>query len=262
MTVHWLFCHSNFLVRHQKADPALDFQARVMLDQNGNQVSIMDVQTYRDHLNKDSSAMPWWAGDLTPLNGYYFTDSGGDFCAGTNLGLTATLETLTRAADGKAERGQRIWSVVLCPYAFDQSPQPNSYKDANNLLAEGTNLAAAVPKSATLLHELFHLLNGGHFLTGADEKCKSLAVHFLCCRKLKMILTAVPADDLAECIKLSNSPEAAQANPENYVFFIAHMYHLYGEKDGEEPWSIGKNWNFASQGRGRNRVFGATQRGM
>ena len=72
----------------------------------------------------------------------------------------------------------------------------------------------------------------------------------------------MPADDLAECIKLSKSPEAAQKNPENYTIFIARMYHLYGEKDGEEPWSIGKSRNFEIQRRGGNRVFGATQGGM
>jgi hypothetical protein len=83
--------------------------------------------------------------------------------------------------------------------------------------------------------------------------------------KLKKTLTAVPADDLAQCIDLADSAEAAQKNPENYVFFIAHMYHLFGKEDEEDPdapWSIKENWNFEMKIRDKNPVFGATKDGM
>lgn len=66
------------------------------------------------------------------------------------------------------------------------------------------------------------------------------------------------ADDIASCLRLAQSqPEAARVNPENFIFFIAHMYHLFGQKDGTEPWSIDKNWDFEI-GR-RNGVFGAIE---
>jgi hypothetical protein len=61
------------------------------------------------------------------------------------------------------------------------------------------------------------------------------------------------AADLGECIGFNAATK--RKNPENYVFFIAHMNHLFGEPDGNQPWSIGRNWDFAVQGNAR--IFGA-----
>lgn len=53
------------------------------------------------------------------------------------------------------------------------------------------------------------------------------------------------ADALTECIDLAKkNPAKARLNPENYVFFITHMYHLFGEDEGEDPISIPTNWDF------------------
>lgn len=66
------------------------------------------------------------------------------------------------------------------------------------------------------------------------------------------------ADDIATCLNLAlTQPETAQTNPENYVFFIAHMFHMRGEDDGDEPWSIPRQWDFRFEGQGQNRIFGA-----
>jgi hypothetical protein len=35
------------------------------------------------------------------------------------------------------------------------------------------------------------------------------------------------------------------------------MYHMFGEADGQEPWSINTRWNFELAGNGQNRIFGA-----
>lgn len=69
----------------------------------------------------------------------------------------------------------------------------------------------------------------------------------------------MPADDLAECIKLSNSPKAAQKSPENYTIFIAHI--CMERKMEKNTGLLGKKRNFEIQRRGGNRVFGATQDG-
>lgn len=73
-----------------------------------------------------------------------------------------------------------------------------------------------------------------------------------------MLTLELWADDIATCMNLANKePNTAQANSENYIFFIAHMYHMLGTPDGGEPWFIDKQWDFQFVGKGQNRGFGA-----
>lgn len=59
------------------------------------------------------------------------------------------------------------------------------------------------------------------------------------------MLTSVLADLLWDILYGATSRSSnAQLNPESFVFFIAHMFHLRGIADGDEPWSIKKNWDF------------------
>jgi hypothetical protein len=58
------------------------------------------------------------------------------------------------------------------------------------------------------------------------------------------MLTRDLTDGLWDIFDLGIQPSKAQKNPESYVFFIAHMFHLGGIADGDEPWSIKKNWDF------------------
>lgn len=171
---YWLFCDSTFLAGHQPSDPALDFEGKEMRNNKNEPVYIRDVDLYQDKLAVDSRIHPWWAGDLTTLNGYYFEEEGGNFCYGADdLGATATLQKLVRGSSGKAENGDRIWAVILCPEAFSNSRRPASYRDASNAISVNTNFATVIPRSTTLLHEAFHLLRGGFFDSGDDEICKS-----------------------------------------------------------------------------------------
>jgi hypothetical protein len=167
----WLFCHSTFLALHNPTDPAIDYQGNDILDQDGKQIRIVDVGNYQEKLSEDADNKPWWSGELTDLNGYYFTEYGGNYCYEDDLGVTAAIQPLIQGANGQAQNADEIASVILCPYSFDGSPRPDSYKNANNLLASGTNLADAVPKSATLIHEAFHAIHGTEFLAGDEEKC-------------------------------------------------------------------------------------------
>ncbi|KAF6823627.1 hypothetical protein CMUS01_10598 [Colletotrichum musicola] len=237
----WLFCDSTFLSLHDPTDPASDYEGNEIKDENDDSrtIRIMDVPTYQKHLAEDSDNKPWYSGELTKLNGYYFTEYGGNYCYDDDLGITAAIYPLTKGANGAAEGGEDegvpvTASIVVCPHSFDGSPRPNSYREANALIRDGTNLADAVPKSATLLHEAFHAIHGDGFLSGSSEQY-----------------------DIASCLNLPAVD--AQKNPENYIFFIAHMYHLFGESEGTEPWSIDTNWDFAVRGRGQNRIFGAIE---
>ena len=74
------------------------------------------------------------------------------------------------------------------------------------------------------------------------------------------MLTHDSADDIASSLDLANSNAAnARANPENYVFFIAHMYHMLATDHGNNLWSIPTNWDFSLKGRGANRIYGAIE---
>ncbi|GAW12855.1 hypothetical protein ANO14919_022260 [Xylariales sp. No.14919] len=218
-----LFCHSEFLSLQEPSWPALDYLAQEIRDQDDNLVSIMNIPDYAARLGEDPNNRPWWSGELTTLNGYYFSDTGA-----------------SRGVDGQAENANPIASIILCPYSSDESPRANSYRDANNLIHAGTNLADAVPKSATLLHEGFHAI----FRAGDEGFLEDTEELY----------------DIAACINIVNSDVTrARRNPENYIFFIAHMFHMRGEEEGEEPWSIHTQWDFQLQGLGQNRVMGAFQ---
>lgn len=167
-----LHCHSTFLSLHQPTDPALDFQANEMQDQDGNTILVQDVPVYQEELAKDPDNRVFWSGELTKQNGYYFTESGANMCDDSDhLGGTADLQILEPGANGQAQRGDTKINVILCPSSFDNTEKAASYREANNGLTDGVDLAEAVPRSATLLHEIFHALNGGIFLDGNSEKC-------------------------------------------------------------------------------------------
>ncbi|KFY91794.1 hypothetical protein V500_04460 [Pseudogymnoascus sp. VKM F-4518 (FW-2643)] len=225
----YLFCDSNFLIHQAEDTPAQDWNAQDILDSNGNIVTIADVPGYAEALAENITSEAWWSGDLTAVNGYYFSPTGGDYCDGGGLGLTAEITELNQPT-----RPNGIESVIICGSSFTNG-QPDSYRDGDALIVTGTNLAKVVPKSATLLHEALHVLNGAGdtgFLQG-DE-----------------------IYDIAKCI---DAPKAtAMRNPENYVFLVTHLYYLFGEhEDGDPGTSINTNWDFAVVGVGANRVLGA-----
>ncbi|OBT97835.1 hypothetical protein VE01_04980 [Pseudogymnoascus verrucosus] len=225
----YLFCDSNFLIHQAEDTPAQDWNAQDIIDANGNIVTIGDVPGYAEALAENKTSEAWWSGDLTPVNGYYFSPTGGDYCDGAGLGLTAEITELNQPT-----RPTGIESIILCGSSFTNG-KPNNYRDGDALIQAGTNLADVVPKSATLLHEALHVLNGAGptgFLQG-DE-----------------------IYDIAACINAAKATK--KRNPENYIFLVTHLYYLYGEpEDGNPGTSINTNWDFAVVGNGANRILGA-----
>ncbi|KAJ3564418.1 hypothetical protein NPX13_g7848 [Xylaria arbuscula] len=174
---------------------------------NDNPIVILAVPAYDGKIS--GGVIPWWAGEYIDVNGYYFTlkKSGGAYCTGGNLGLTATLQLLTIAGEPKSEG--MIQTVVICPVAFN-SQAPDSYADAVAMTSEGTSLDAVMLKSATLLHEAFHVV----------------------------------FDGLAECADAAKVNVAtARKNLENYVYFVAAMHFWQVNDDG-----ISTNWDFVTSG--------------
>lgn len=122
--------------------------------------------------------VPWWAGEHTTANGYYFTaaNSGGNYCnAAGNYGLTSILNLYV--ADPKNPKGTKPRSimyqtVVLCPGSFTIPTRPDTWIAGSNQIRAGTSLDQALPKCTTLLHEAFHVVHGTSMLEGDSEFCK------------------------------------------------------------------------------------------
>lgn len=154
---------------------ARDWQARDITNAEGQPVTIAQVPAYAAALDEGPDNAVWWSGDRTDVNGYYFSTTGGKYCDGDNLGLTAMITELEPDGAGSATaRANPIESIILCDHSFTTGDRPASYRAGDALIAVDTNLATVVPRSATLLHEAFHMLFGAGptgFLQG-DEICR------------------------------------------------------------------------------------------
>lgn len=150
---------------------------------NNEPVPIQDVPAYSKALA--GGLVPWWAGDRTDINGYYITnpDSGGKYCdVETNYGQTAVTETLEQADDGSpVVQKEKKTVVTICPNGFNNIKQPEEYESAVRQIEEGNTLEDAVPRSATFLHEGFHIFFGSGpsgMLEGKQEFCELMrAMH-------------------------------------------------------------------------------------
>lgn len=122
----------------------------------------------------EAKQLPFWS---SYLNAYEFASSadGEQYCANNAdaKGATADLHLPTKPSSP-------IVAVTLCPYAFTAPDAiellPNADADLLDLdgvaFREGTYLHKVLPKSATLLHEAFHVVRGNRFLF-SGEICKS-----------------------------------------------------------------------------------------
>ncbi|EQB59248.1 hypothetical protein CGLO_00386 [Colletotrichum gloeosporioides Cg-14] len=165
----WLHCHSTFLTEQSSTSPALDYEGNE-IKKDDKPITIQELAAYQKAISKEPNAKPWWSGVNTDQNGYYFSEDGRNYCQGDNLGATASIKPL-KAEGGQAVTKPEIASVILCPYAFDNTKNPDNYRDANAKLKKDVRLDAVLPKSTTLVHEAFHAVHGDKFLAGKEEKC-------------------------------------------------------------------------------------------
>ncbi|KAF2663356.1 hypothetical protein BT63DRAFT_461465 [Microthyrium microscopicum] len=217
----FLFCDSSFLVRHAVTDQAQDYQGNG-ITQNGQNVPISTA--YATKLTGQN--VPWWAGTHTTANGYYFTaaDSGGNYCNTDGRdGLTAILDLYVADPNGAAKKHAVYSTILLCPGSFDNPDKPATWPAGSNQIRQGHSLQTALPKCMTLLHEAFHLIFG----VGPPDGMLEGSSEFY---------------TLAECINRRKSASVLRTNPENYVFFIASMYYLFGTAP-----AIPENWDFTNR---------------
>lgn len=162
----FLFCDSTFLVLRDLTAPAQD-QAGSNIKKDGADVPISVA--YKNKVTK--GALPWWAGDRTTANGYYFEEinSGGNYCSQPgNEGLTSNLELFGPGPGDTFRRKVQHNNVVLCPGSFNNG-KPDSWTIGSGRIGVGTSLDTVLPKCTTLLHETFHLIFGSNFVEGNNE---------------------------------------------------------------------------------------------
>ncbi|ROV99111.1 hypothetical protein VMCG_06598 [Cytospora schulzeri] len=198
-----LYCDSTWAVKE-----AQGVQATVR-DYTGKEIWEGGAPvTVKQAFGKDlrSGLVPFWCSDI---NAYDFASSknGEQYCTNNKetKGATSSLNV-------PYKENLHIAVVTLCPYAFTSMdaiaslPFPSSVakedlKDHNgNNLKTGTSLEVVLPKSATLLHEAFHVLNEGVFATTKEVY------------------------SVAECLNLKSLD--ARKNPESYVLFMLAMWYM------------------------------------
>ncbi|PNP55969.1 hypothetical protein THARTR1_03906 [Trichoderma harzianum] len=219
----YIFCDSTWLIEQTQDDTAKDYHGNGIIDKNGNLVPIESIPNYKTSIGTKAGNKIWWSGQYAPFNGYYFSPTGRDYCSDPeSLGLTSFIQELEVNTKTGALKGHRnVENIIICPQCFT-SPNPDSFAAGNALISAGTGLDVVLPKSATLLHESFHNLFG---TTGQYG-----------------FIQVGEAYNLMKCIDWANvnAVNWARKNPENYVFFVAHMFYLYGTASQ----GISKNWDF------------------
>lgn len=185
----YLFCGSDFVVQQAEDTPARDWEGNIIYDGQGNELTIGNMPGYNEEIVKEENNKVWWSGDYTPINAYYFSAKGANFCSGALLGLTTTIIQVDQNL-----QQQTIESVVICGSAFTNG-QPNTYRDGVALIEEGTTtLQTVLPKSATLLHETFHVIFGAGeagFLEDTNEFCRWSIYNSLYSRVFSALCTLV-----------------------------------------------------------------------
>lgn len=156
----WLFCGSGWLEQKLRTDPSLDSEGDVKFDSKCEPISIQndpayihDLWTKNGKRKVKNNLVPYWSSDLRR---YIFEENynGEGYCAFTNS---------IAGTDYRTEP----FTLDLCPKAFHQTKQTNDVESlpqpVNNLgdsASSGSNqLEDLLPRSGTLLHESFHLVN-------------------------------------------------------------------------------------------------------
>lgn len=154
-----LFCNDDFLQRFPWDAAAVDKNGEYMVNSlTGQHWTIRQI--YSSHEGKDKF-VPYFVPDM---NAYFFDTPHLVGCRQGSLG-----ETFTSIPDAHSSLSPVKWTstmdaemVIICPEAVDGS---HSYLDSLGETgwidpASHTPLDRLVPESATLYHELYHLVSG------------------------------------------------------------------------------------------------------
>jgi hypothetical protein len=154
-----LYCNDKWLDKLSRWDVAYEGDSSKEPWENGNPMAIAEVPAYKNRIfliDEDGDRHelePYWSEDLDQ---YLFDDDykGKTYCSSqSNLG--ATQEQTTPK------------TITICPKGFTNPNAPVALGDKE---PKGLEIASILPRSATLYHELFHLVLGNK--NTPDVTCK------------------------------------------------------------------------------------------
>jgi hypothetical protein len=141
-----LFCDSSWLEQKSRTDK---------IEEYSKEVEIQNSDEYGSQLEADKSLVPYYSSDLDQ----YIVDQpygeGGLYGASGELSMT----------QGNTQPS----TVTLCPRAFTRAGVQTDL----GVDAQGKKLSDVLSKSATLFHELFHLVIGNE--DTIDATCTSIS---------------------------------------------------------------------------------------
>ncbi|KAL1863514.1 hypothetical protein Plec18167_000607 [Paecilomyces lecythidis] len=224
-----LYCNDKWLTKLRRTDIAWDKQGyEVMKVLPGGSMAPMiieEVPAYQRFLWKENSKgklvenkkfVPYWSDDLSE---YIFDQNygGKTYCTDAKRNLAATQEQTSAS------------TITLCPSSFTN---PNGADGLGSVTPiTGQSIHDVLPRSATLYHELFHLVMGPDdtpdITYSWSDQQKTLAT--------KGTRIADGYDETWE--------QLFRRNPETYVFFSVGYWYFQ-----QTQWSNAANerWSFQS----------------
>ncbi|KAK2036886.1 hypothetical protein LZ31DRAFT_420568, partial [Colletotrichum somersetense] len=70
-----------FLTQKSRISPVMDYQG-MEIRRDDRSITIREIAAYQKAINDEPGVKPWWSGENTGLNGYYFSGKGRDFFQG------------------------------------------------------------------------------------------------------------------------------------------------------------------------------------
>jgi hypothetical protein len=129
----WLFCDSSWLEQKSRTDK---------IEECDEEVEIQNSEEYGSQLKAAKILVPYWSSDLDQ----YIIDQA--YGEGGLCGASGELGVTQGVTEPK--------TVTLCPRAFTRTDVQTDF----GVDAQGKKLSDVLSKSATLFHELFHLVLG------------------------------------------------------------------------------------------------------
>ncbi|CAI7576812.1 unnamed protein product [Penicillium pancosmium] len=194
----WLFCDSSWLEQKPRTDK---------IEECGEEVEIQDSEEYGSQLKADKSLVPYYSSDLDQYIIDQVYGEGGLCGSSGELGVTQGLTDPS--------------TVTLCPRAFTRTGVETNF----GVDAQGKKLSDVLSKSATLFHELFHLVIGSDDTIDATYDLGTLFKHI---GKPYTIPTKSEWDGQRNALKnLDRKTNAmlVRTNPETWVFFCTDYWY-------------------------------------
>ncbi|OJJ42606.1 hypothetical protein ASPZODRAFT_20375 [Penicilliopsis zonata CBS 506.65] len=226
-----VYCGDEFLQQRQWTDIALDSTGEKVKRPESEQAST--GQPFYS-IGEVYSQVPWLAGRvpfwLPAEKGYMFTEApeGGSFCEGTESAFGITYIGVPGQHYLRGTQQQSVTPfmdfISLCTDAFVDSSHVDTlghygYIDPTS----GVGLEFILPESATLVHEIAHLVTGN---LGYDPKELNLD-------PLRLMIRDHGSSALRDMLALD--PALKADNAESYVYFLVAWWQYYKYKDSGKP---------------------------